>query len=233
LALDGGTMLEDDALNGCDGLLDGYSQSKWVAEKVVMLARSRGIPVAIYRPGGITAHSETGVGNTDDLMSRLLKGCLQLGSVPRMNMLIDMTPVDFVARAVVHLSMREESVGKAFHLFNPSPLSLTETIEWLRSVGYAVRSIPFTEWREEVRQRVPRQPEHALYPLLPLFAGELTEEQSLLLEETVEHPLMFRWDCRNTIDGLTGSEIRCPRADTQLLSTYLARFIDRGFLDPV
>ncbi len=35
-------------------LLGGYAQSKWVAEKLVTLARSRGLPVAIYRPGRIT-----------------------------------------------------------------------------------------------------------------------------------------------------------------------------------
>ena len=31
----------------------GYGQSKWVAERVAFLARERGIPISIYRPGKI------------------------------------------------------------------------------------------------------------------------------------------------------------------------------------
>ena len=32
-------------------LADGYSQTKWVAEMLVQKARSRGLPVVIYRLG--------------------------------------------------------------------------------------------------------------------------------------------------------------------------------------
>ena len=32
-------------------LEEGYSQSKWVAEQLVLRAQSRGLPVVIYRPG--------------------------------------------------------------------------------------------------------------------------------------------------------------------------------------
>lgn len=31
------------------GLQDGYAQSKWVAEQIVLKARRQGIPVSIYR----------------------------------------------------------------------------------------------------------------------------------------------------------------------------------------
>ena len=34
-----------------DQLSDGYSQSKWVSEQLVQRAKSRGLPVVIYRLG--------------------------------------------------------------------------------------------------------------------------------------------------------------------------------------
>jgi len=55
IALFGNEVIpEQDALEHSEGLYDGYAQSKWVAEKLMMTARSRGIPVCIYRLGMIT-----------------------------------------------------------------------------------------------------------------------------------------------------------------------------------
>ena len=42
-------LLESDPLDYYQGLVGGYPQSKWVAEKLVMQARERGLPVTIYR----------------------------------------------------------------------------------------------------------------------------------------------------------------------------------------
>lgn len=42
---------EDDISVYSNRLLDGYSQSKWVAEQLMTRARDRGMPVTIYRLG--------------------------------------------------------------------------------------------------------------------------------------------------------------------------------------
>ncbi|MGC1396002.1 MAG: thioester reductase domain-containing protein, partial [Coleofasciculaceae cyanobacterium] len=63
-------ILEDDDLTNVEGLADGYAQTKWVGEKLVMAANARGIPASIYRPGMITGHSQTGASQTNDLIGR-------------------------------------------------------------------------------------------------------------------------------------------------------------------
>jgi thioester reductase-like protein len=45
---------EKDSVDHGGVLYGGYTQSKWVAEKLVTLAHSRGVPVCIYRPALIT-----------------------------------------------------------------------------------------------------------------------------------------------------------------------------------
>ncbi|WP_437763070.1 SDR family oxidoreductase [Sorangium sp. So ce764] len=40
------------------------------------IARSRGVPVTVFRPGSILGHSQTGAANVTDFVSRMIKGCL-------------------------------------------------------------------------------------------------------------------------------------------------------------
>ncbi len=42
---------DSDMFAHADALQDGYSQSKWVAEQLVIRAMERGLPAAVYRPG--------------------------------------------------------------------------------------------------------------------------------------------------------------------------------------
>ena len=116
----GQSVLESDDLVGAKTALgSGYGQSKWVAEKLIMRAQSRGVPATIIRPGYIVGDSKTGVSNTDDFLWRLVKGCLQLGKIPRIANVINMCPVDYVADAVAEIAAHETSLAKkVFHIWN-------------------------------------------------------------------------------------------------------------------
>jgi thioester reductase-like protein len=60
--------MESDSLdaNKCPSV--GYFQSKYVAERLVRIARSRGIPVTIHRIGLIVGDSRNGCSNEDDFV---------------------------------------------------------------------------------------------------------------------------------------------------------------------
>ena len=49
-----------------DRMEGGYNQAKWVAERLVWSAVSRGPPVCIFRPANIGHHSQTGTLNPND-----------------------------------------------------------------------------------------------------------------------------------------------------------------------
>lgn len=114
------TVSESDDLEGSrTGLGSGYGQSKWVAEKLIMKAQSRGVPATIIRPGYIVGDSTTGVSNSDDFLWRLVKGCIQLGKIPRISNIINMCPVDYVANAIAEIVGTEKSIPKKiFHIWN-------------------------------------------------------------------------------------------------------------------
>jgi amino acid adenylation domain-containing protein/thioester reductase-like protein len=203
---------------------DGYSQSKWVAERIVVEARSRGLPVVIYRPGRISGHSRTGVGNDDDLFSRLLKLCVQLGRVPELEapVMTDIVPVDYVSQALVHLSTRESSLGRVFHLVNPRPTEWSRVIEWIAELGYPLRPVPCAQWIAE-RNALFEGSEDRL--LAALDSSSLSGSNGSLLQ-------VPRFDSRNTLDALEGTAIVCPPVDARLLATYVSHWVRSGYLPP-
>jgi len=119
-----GVILEQDDLDLSKGIAGGYAQSKWVAEKLVTLARSRGLPVSIYRPGRITGHSQTGICNANDLMGKMIKISFQLGSVPEMDTMVDLTPVDYVSKGHSLFIEAKKVAWKSLPLVQPSTATL-------------------------------------------------------------------------------------------------------------
>jgi thioester reductase-like protein/FkbH-like protein len=212
----------DDPPNG-EALFGGYAQSKWVAERLVLEARKRGLPVCIYRPGEITGHSRTGASNKDDAFCRLVRGAVQLGKIPTLEMLVEMVPVDYVARAIVHLSQQANSRDRlVHHLVNPRGMTLPQVAAWMNDYGYRVDQVPYARWLEELERL---RSSDALYPLLPMFCEQAFDGRSLF--ETLQ--ARPRFDAHNTREGLEGTDIRCLPPE-RLLETYFRRLIDEGFL---
>jgi thioester reductase-like protein len=225
---EGPLVRECELSNPNEALDDGYSKSKWVAEKLVTIARHRGLPVCIYRPGTITGHSQTGIWNTGDFVSRVIKGCIQMGSIPDQTIIEDMTPVDYVSQGIVYLSKQPESLKQVFHLVNPQPLSWNTLAQGIRSYGYPIREVSYEQWQEQLIQLVKNQSENALHTLLPLFLEP--EENAQKSEDQETEPRWF--DCLNALAGLANTSIVCPPVDENLLQTYFSYFIRSGFLEP-
>ncbi|WP_254564926.1 non-ribosomal peptide synthetase [Oscillatoria sp. HE19RPO] len=217
------TATEDDELANIDHLEGGYIQSKWVAEKLLMAARDRGFPINIYRPGRITGHSQTGACNINDFVHRIIGGCIQLGSAPNWNTEVEMVPVDYVSRAIVHLSQQPESMGKNFHLVNSQTLPWGEFVSWVRSQGYPLEPVTYPQWREQLHQQAANSTDNALYPLLSVFSDSGSGDRT-----ATSSPLEI--GDRNTQTALQGTDITCPPVGEKLLITYFSYLVRSGYL---
>jgi thioester reductase-like protein len=216
---------EPDPLDHGGMLYGGYTQSKWVAEQLVVMARARGLPVCIYRPGLITGHSRTGISNTEDFTCKLIKSWIKIGSAPDLDATMDMTPVDYVSSAIVHLSRMPHSLGEVFHLANPHPIPMKELIACIRACGYPLESIPYVRWRAELLDLAGRSDEQAMNSLVPLFTVGASAEVSGWASS------LPRFGLQKTLDALSGAPVVCPPADARLLKTYFSFFIGSGFLE--
>jgi len=214
---------EQDELTPGEVLKGAYPQSKWVAEKLIEIGRERKIPISIYRPGRISGHSQTGACNSSDSLYRLLAGCVQLGCVPDGDKRMNVAPVDYVSRAIVHLSRQKESSGKNFHLVNPHSFYLSELVTWIRSIGYPIERVSYETWQAEIVNRAGNSPDHALYPLVGLFSEKVSEAE-------MPQSGTLHFDCQNTLDGLATTDITCPQADANLFRTYISYLADCGLI---
>jgi thioester reductase-like protein len=215
---------DPDALASPGAFPTGYQLSKWVADRLVVEARSRGLRASIYRIGLVGGDSETGdYPKHDDFLVRMLLGCIQLGAAPilpsevgeRRHSII--VPVDYVAKAMVRASMNERSVGKNFHVVHPGASAGWSSV-WTAAVdhGHPLRRIPYEDWKRELLsldQRALRA--NALYPLLEFVkrVEAIGEFPSLANENTV---------------GAVG-DLGCPPVE-HLIERYLAYFARAGIL---
>ncbi|RUT07253.1 hypothetical protein DSM106972_025140 [Dulcicalothrix desertica PCC 7102] len=222
-------VTESDPLLHCEGIYMGYSQSKWVAEKLVMAACERGLPVCIYRPPLISGDSQTGAWYTSDFICRMIKGGIQMGYLPDLDFELDISPVDYVSKAIIYLSKQNHSNGQAFHLMNPSSIHWSELIDWMQSIGYSVQRISYNKWLEKLINTSATE-NQALYPLLPFFSQKWSSKQ-LTIPQLYQKLQAPNFSVDKTLNALAGSNITCPPVNSELLNIYFTYLINIGFLD--
>jgi phthiocerol/phenolphthiocerol synthesis type-I polyketide synthase E len=213
----GAAVAEEDRPVKWHGLSTGYAESKWVAEQLVFAARERGIPASILRPGAVFGDTRTGMVRTDDSVWRMVKGCIQLGQAPDRGMDLVGAPADFVAAAVVHLSMRPGAAGRAFHLVDPEPIRWEQVFALVREAGYAIRTVPLLEWIADLTARAECGEDNALYPLVHLLDPEKRGAHC--------------FGCQAAHAALAGSGIRSTPMQAGPFGRYLTHLVKTGFLD--
>ncbi|BAY79067.1 amino acid adenylation domain-containing protein (plasmid) [Nostoc linckia NIES-25] len=228
-------VYENDDIESCKDYvaLDlGYAQTKWVAENIVWVAKSRGIPVSVFRTGFLMGHSDTGIAHTQDaFVPRVIKGCIQLGSFPELiDQKEELIPVDYASRAIVHLSKKQESLGKAFHIVPPPDynLGIIELFDFICSYGYQLKKLPYTQWKDELIANFRDSQENVLHPLLPMMSEKVYQNVLTIMEL---YQNIVDYDYQNTLNGLADSGIVCPPMDAKLLDKYFSYFISSGFLN--
>ncbi|MFI6294611.1 thioester reductase domain-containing protein [Nonomuraea sp. NPDC050790] len=204
---------EDDPLPDPDRLHPGYDQSKWAADRLAAAAREAGLPVGIHRPARISGATATGACPSGDFLGRFFATCVTLGAVPDGERL-DMTPVDHVAAAIVHLA--RGGVTGDFHYHNPHTLNSAHIVAGLRERGFPLRLVPGADWRAEVRRRL------AEGEPLPVAAYPRSFTES----GQVKGP---DFDCSRTERTLAEAGLTCPPAPA-LLDGLLTHLIATGEL---
>lgn len=202
-------------------LRDGYGQTKWVAEQLVQKAGRRGLPTRIYRLGTLSGHSTSGATNTSDLLSALIVESLRIGYAPDIpGWRVEMTPVDFVSKAIITLSNNTRNLQRWYHLGDSTPVDTNALFDDLAKLGYPTERLQWNEWVALwTEKRGSLKGGDGAYTVDILRGGMPTVDflkYPIVLNNAATKPL------------LTG--IERPGIDICLLETYARHWYTRGWL---
>lgn len=193
-----------------------YYRTKYESERIVREEST--VPWRVYRPGLVIGSSETGEADRPDGPYYVFKLIQQMrDAFPQWMPFIgpeggplNVVPVDYVARAVDHIAHRDSLDNRAFHIVDPQPLSLGDTLNTFCRAAHA------PEFALRIDRRMARMvPKGVLTAMGQLPAVRRVREQALLrlgvpaaALEYINYPASF--DASEAQRALQGSGIGCP-----------------------
>jgi thioester reductase-like protein len=166
------SVLFETDLNENMELLDfGYSQSKWVAEQVVVDARSRGLSARIFRPA-LVSPSVTGGGNNFDIAVRLVAFMVNHGiGVDTLNQ-VSFVPADIVANNIVAISSTPGTANKTYHVTRDDYSNMMDITGLItKATGRQFERFSLPDFVPELIRRCRK--EDLLFPLLDFLVGSV------------------------------------------------------------
>lgn len=188
----------------------GYPETKLVSERLVLQAQEHGFKSIIYRLGRLTNHSKTGVYNQNDTAFRFIAGCLQLKLAPSSGFSLDLGAVDFIAEALVTLSLDKNNFGECFHLQNPNSVAWPDLVRAMQEYGFEIQTVGLEEWFAELK----KHPENPFYPYLSL----LNNKESL--EHFARENNLIVTPTSKTIATLRKYNLNPPQASQELVGLF-------------
>ncbi len=213
-----------------------YEKSKFEAERLLRQFTGKyDIPVTVYRPSIIIGDSRTDFTKSFDNIYVFAKGLYRcknheirmrnrklLNSVNYRTPLripgdkystLNLVPVDYAARAIAAVSIQEESINATFHIVNPSPPTLGELAEWMRTATgiHQLKIVSLNEFRTSP---------YSLYEKLFLKGTESFR------------PYMFGEPCFDSTETgklLRGTGIECPLITQDILDNLIAYAVDANW----
>lgn len=85
----------------------------------------------------------------------MLKGCVQVGSRPKIDNTVNMVPVNHVARLVAAAAFNPPTAAPGVcHVTSHPRLTFDSYLELLETYGYNVPCVPYSTWQTSIEEYV-------------------------------------------------------------------------------
>ena len=174
-----GLLLESDSNEQMADLDFGYAQTKWVAEHLVLAARSQGVDARIYRPAIVSA-STGGMGHPADAAVRVLAFMINHGIAVDTANQLSILPVDVAADNIAAIIGQDDPPAQTFHVTTDyyNIVDLTRVLTADHGYDFIYHDIP--GFIAEMNRRCAKT--DPLYPLLDFFNGSAARIAAMQLK---------------------------------------------------
>lgn len=186
------------------GLMFGYPQSKWIADRLAVRFQSAGHNVGIVRAVRIGPSIRTGAMRADDFFLLQLRSVLRLELIPESwlnpEKNIDLVPVDIIARIITDDNFMKKH--RVMHIVLNESISWNEILDKLENLD-KFRTVADEEWLALLSKDKSKELD-ALRTLIPLIkSGELEEAKypiKTIFEDELEK--IFGVKHQNSMDAI-------------------------------
>lgn len=214
-----GSLRETDRLESTRHVYGGYAQTKWAAEWMLLQAPKEVCDITHYRFGLMTGDTVTGVCAERDFLAMFAKGIAHLQIAPKGfddDLFVDITPVDYAAAAMAHLSLRGKD--DIYHIANPKSLSLGRLLSAIERKSVKLQRVSVTGWKDIMRNRSLTAEETAAWlALCRVLPGDFGRHRTMDLFQATD----VAFDTTHANTGLKGTSLTCPLPTDELLTKYM------------
>jgi NAD(P)-dependent dehydrogenase (short-subunit alcohol dehydrogenase family) len=222
-------VFQEDMFDEGQKLPHHYHRTKYESERLVR----EGVETKtlVFRPGIVVGHSETGEMDKIDGPYYFFKLLQKLrNALPEWFPLAgpeggqtNIVPVDFVARAMDHIAHMpdDELPGDTFHLVNPEPMTVGETLNAFAKAAHAPQFAMRVD--QNMTNIVPKQVRAGLtaLPTVKRIRNQLYRDIGVPPAAMEHRDFRAKFDARDAQRALSGTGIAVPP-----LSTYAPRLWD-------
>ncbi|MFP8832819.1 SDR family oxidoreductase [Hydrogenophaga sp. XSHU_21] len=228
-------VFREDMFDEAENIDHPYFMTKHESEKLVRAENK--MPWTVYRPAMVVGDSQTGEMDKIDgpyYFFKLIQRMRQilppwLPGIGLEGGRINIVPVDFVVKALDHISHGQRKGGECFHLVDPVGYRVGDVLDIFSKAAHAPKMNLFVN--AALLGFIPKSVKKGMMALAPVRRVRDAIMKDLGLPEDmltfVNYPTRF--DCRGTLAALKGSGIECPN-----LKDYAWRLWDywERHLDP-
>jgi thioester reductase-like protein len=205
-----------------------YQQTKFIAENLIRQAQVEGLNWNVIRPGQIFGESHTGryprgQTNVSGLFLDIFKTIMETGIAFESNTQYDVTPVDYVSKAILYLTLKREKYFETYHLTNPDIKTYSDVVQLVSSIGYPIESVTQEKYKYLLFNRQLKfDKKEYKSPTTQAFKWWLQKEPFDFTKSAIT-------DCNYTYEILKSSGIECPTIDQKLIHTYIEEGIRQKY----
>lgn len=188
------------------GLRNGYAQSKYVSERIVLELAKSGCPAICFRLGYLYHLGLTSL-DDDEAFETLIVAMKEMAIVPDMRAVFDLVPIDHAAKCIL-ASEFMPSKKSLYTYYNKVPLNWQDVVGYFRENHEEIKIVPLKKFVQAFHLHVENSNRSGLKLLKSVVNEELTEQMNAMFMDIL-------------IDAPPSGVLDCPPCSKEFVYEYL------------